>query len=159
MISEYEGEVFMKLHELKPAEGACTTRKRIGRGRGSGLGKTSGKGHKGQRARAGSGIRPWFEGGQMPLQRRLPKRGFTSIFKKEYEVVNLKRLEERFDGNVEVTLALLKEANLIKGGVSPVKILGHGEITKSFHVHAHAFSKSAVEKIKAAGGDVTVETL
>jgi large subunit ribosomal protein L15 len=147
----------MKLHELHYAEGTKSQRKRVGRGAGSGWGKTCGKGHKGQKSRSGSGIHPWAEGGQMPLQRRLPKRGFTSIFKKEYELVNLKRLEERFEGGTEITLDVLKQANLIRSVNDLVKILGQGELTKQFHVHAHAFSKSAAEKIKAAGGEVTIE--
>jgi large subunit ribosomal protein L15 len=146
----------MKLHELKYAEGSRTPRKRVGRGPGSGVGKTAGKGHKGQKARSGSGIHPWSEGGQMPLQRRLPKRGFTNIFKKEYEILNVDRLEEKFDAGTEITLERLKEANLVRGR-KMVKILGQGELTKQFHIHAHAFSKSAVEKIKALGGDVTIE--
>ncbi|MCP4400112.1 MAG: 50S ribosomal protein L15 [bacterium] len=149
----------MKLHELKYAEGSKSKKKRVGRGMGSGWGKTAGKGHKGQKARSGSGIHPWSEGGQMPLQRRLPKRGFTNIFKKEYEIINVDRLEEKFDAGAEITLELLKEANLVKGRKKLVKILGQGELTKQFHIHAHAFSKSAVEKIKALGGDVTVETV
>jgi large subunit ribosomal protein L15 len=147
----------MKLHELKYAEGAKSKKKRVGRGPSSGWGKTAGKGHKGQKARSGSGIHPWSEGGQMPLQRRLPKRGFTNIFKKEYEIINVSRLEEKFDAGTEITLELLKDANLVKGRKKLVKILGEGELTKQFHIHAHAFSKSAVEKIKALGGDVTVE--
>ncbi len=145
----------MRLHELKYAEGSKSKKKRVGRGPGSGWGKTCGKGHKGQKSRSGSGIHPWSEGGQMPLQRRLPKRGFTSIFKKEYEIVNLKRLEERFEGETEITLALLQQANLVHAK-NRVKILGQGDVTKQFHVHAHAFSKSAMEKIKAAGGEITI---
>jgi large subunit ribosomal protein L15 len=147
----------MKLHELTYAEGAKSKRKRVGRGPGSGLGKTCGKGHKGQRARAGSGIHPWSEGGQMPLQRRLPKHGFTNIFKKEYEIVNLDHLEQRFDDGTEITVELLKKANLVKTIKDGVKILGRGELTKKFHVHAHAFSKSAEEKIKAIGGTITID--
>jgi large subunit ribosomal protein L15 len=147
----------MKLHELSYTEGSKNARKRVGRGIGSGLGKTCGKGHKGQKSRSGSGIHPWAEGGQMPLYRRLPKRGFTSIFKKEYELVNLDRLEERFDDGTEITIELLQEANLVKKLKDGVKILGRGEITKKFHVHAHLFSKAAEEKIKAAGGEVTIE--
>ncbi|PIE35849.1 50S ribosomal protein L15 [candidate division KSB3 bacterium] len=147
----------MKLHELRYAEGSKAKKKRVGRGMSSGWGKTAGKGHKGQKSRSGSGIHPWFEGGQMPLQRRLPKRGFTNIFKKEYEVVNLKRLEERFETDTEITLELLLESRLVRKSSLPVKILGEGELTKKFHVHAHAFSKSAVEKIQAVGGDVTIE--
>jgi large subunit ribosomal protein L15 len=146
----------MKLHELKYAEGSKSKKKRVGRGPSSGWGKTAGKGHKGQKARSGSGIHPWSEGGQMPLQRRLPKRGFTNIFKKEYEILNVYRLEEKFDAGTEITLERLKEANLVRGR-KMVKILGQGELTKQFHIHAHAFSKSAVEKIKALGGDVTIE--
>jgi large subunit ribosomal protein L15 len=147
----------MRLHELTYAEGSKSKKKRVGRGPGSGWGKTCGKGQKGQKSRSGSGIHPWSEGGQMPLQRRLPKRGFTSIFKKEYEIVNLEHLEERFDGGTEITIELLKEANLVKKIKDGVKILGRGELTKKFHVHAHAFSKSAEEKIKAVGGEITIE--
>ena len=146
----------MKLHELRTAEGSKTKRKRVGRGPSSGAGKTSGKGHKGQNARSGGGVSPWFEGGQMPLQRRLPKRGFTSIFKKEYELVNLKQLEAKFDSDIEITVERLNEAKMVKSTKKPVKILGQGELTKPFHVRAHAFSKSAAEKIQAAGGTVTV---
>lgn len=147
----------MKLHELTHAEGARTSKKRVGRGPGSGIGKTSGKGHKGQRARSGSGIHPWFEGGQMPLQRRLPKRGFTSIFKKEYEIINLKTLEKKFENDTEITLDLLRETRLVRRSGSLVKVLGEGELTKSFHIHAHAFSGSALEKVQAVGGTCTVE--
>ncbi|MDY0093337.1 MAG: 50S ribosomal protein L15 [Candidatus Vecturithrix sp.] len=146
----------MKLHELTYADGAKTKRKRVGRGPGSGLGKTSGKGHKGQKARSGSGIHLWFEGGQMPLQRRLPKRGFTNIFKTDYEIINLKTLEQRFESGTEITLDLLRETRLARKATSLVKILGEGDLTKSFHIHAHAFSKSAMEKIKAVGGECTV---
>ena len=149
----------MYLNTLSPGKGAKTARKRVGRGIGSGSGKTCGRGHKGQKARSGSGIHPWAEGGQMPLQRRLPKRGFTNIFKKEYELVNLDRLEERFEDGTEITIDLLKEAHLVKKVKDGVKILGRGELTKKFHVHAHLFSKSAEEKIKAVGGEVTVESL
>jgi large subunit ribosomal protein L15 len=147
----------MKLHELRYAEGSKTKKKRVGRGMSSGHGKTAGKGHKGQKSRSGSGIHPWSEGGQMPLQRRLPKRGFTNIFKKEYEIVNLKRLEERFEADTEITLELLLDSKLVRKSNVPVKVLGEGELTKKFHIHAHAFSKSAVEKIQAVGGDVTIE--
>ena len=102
------------------------------------------------------GIHPWSEGGQMPLQRRLPKRGFTSIFKKEYEIVNLDHLEKKFAGGTEITIELLKEANFVKKIKDGVKVLGRGELTKKFHIHAHAFSKSAEEKIKAVGGEITI---
>jgi len=149
----------MKLHELRHAEGARTSRKRVGRGPGSGLGKTSGKGHKGQKARSGPGVHRWSEGGQMPLQRRLPKRGFTSIFKKEYEIVNLDALEQKFADGTEITIDLLKQATLVKKVRDGVKILARGELTKKFHVHAHLFSKSAEEKIKAVGGTITVEAV
>jgi large subunit ribosomal protein L15 len=149
----------MKLHELQYAEGSKTSRKRVGRGPGSGVGKTCGKGHKGQRSRSGSGIHPWSEGGQMPLQRRLPKRGFTSIFKKQYELINLDRLEERFEDGTDITIDLLQEVNLVKKIHDGVKILGRGELTKKFHVHAHFCSKAAEEKIKAVGGEITIEPL
>lgn len=145
----------MKLHELSPAPGAKHTRKRVGRGIGSGLGKTSGKGHKGQKARSGGGVRPGFEGGQMPLQQRVPKRGFTNIFKKDFAEVNLERLNG-FEANTVVTPELLKEAGLIKKLKDGVKILGEGSIDKVLTVQAHRFSKSAVEKIEAAGGKVEV---
>jgi large subunit ribosomal protein L15 len=147
----------MKLHELHYARGAKTSKKRVGRGPGSGLGKTSGKGHKGQNARTGAGVHPWAEGGQMPLQRRLPKRGFTNIFGKEYEVVNLDNLEARFENGAEITIDLLKEARLVNNLKDGIKILGRGELTKKFHVHAQAFSKSAEEKIKAVGGEITID--
>jgi len=146
----------MKLHELRYAEGSKSKRKRVGRGQGSGLGKTAGKGHKGQSARSGSGIHLWSEGGQMPLQRRLPKRGFTSIFKKEYEVINLDHLERKFDGGAEITLEILKDAGFIRTK-HPVKILGKGTLTKQFHIHAHAFSQGAIGKIQAVGGAFTIE--
>ncbi len=146
----------MKLHELHYAEGSRKQKRRVGRGPGSGRGKTSGKGHKGQKARSGSGIHPWSEGGQMPLQRRLPKRGFTNIFQKEWEIVNLKRLEQLFDNGTEITPETLKEARVIRSLSDPVKILGYGELTKQFHVSAHAFSKSAMQKIQAAGGEINV---
>ena len=143
----------MKLHELRPAEGATKRRKRVGRGRGSGHGKTSGRGHKGQGARAGGGKGPYFEGGQLPLVRRLPfKRGFTNIFRIEYQILNLKSLQ-KFPPNAEVNPQVLKEEGLIKGK-KPVKILGEGEITNPLTVLAHSFSRSAREKIEAKGGKV-----
>ncbi|MBA1336387.1 MAG: LSU ribosomal protein L15p (L27Ae) [Firmicutes bacterium] len=145
----------MKLHELKPAEGAKKSAKRVGRGTASGHGKTSTRGHKGQKARSGGGVRPGFEGGQMPLQRRLPKRGFTNIFRKEFAIVNLDRLNI-FENGTEVTPELLIEAGLIKKADGQVKILGSGDIEKNLTVKAHKFSKSAVEKIEAAGGKVEV---
>ena len=144
----------MKLHELKPAQGS-KDKKRKGRGIGSGLGKTAGKGHKGQKARSGGGVRIGFEGGQMPLYRRIPKRGFTNIFKKEYVIINISELKV-FENGTEVTPELLKEKGLIKNLNSEIKILGDGEITKELTVKAHKFSKTAVERITASGGKVEV---
>lgn len=147
----------MKLHELKPAEGSRHTTKRKGRGIGSGLGKTAGKGHKGQKARSGGGKGPYFEGGQTPLQRRMPKKGFSNArFKTEYTEVNLTLLE-KFDANAEITPEVLKEAGVVKqiknGGI---KVLGKGEVTKPLNVKVNAISKAAQEKIEAAGGKVEV---
>lgn len=147
----------MRLHELKPAEGSTHAKKRKGRGIGSGLGKTAGKGHKGQKARSGGGKGPSFEGGQTPLQRRLPKRGFTNArFKVEYSVINLTLLD-KFDADTTVTPESLVECGAVKqmknGGV---KILGNGELTKAIHVKANAFSAAAKEKIEAAGGTAEV---
>ncbi|MGE5417897.1 MAG: 50S ribosomal protein L15 [Acidobacteriota bacterium] len=145
----------MKLNELKPADGATHKTKRVGRGIGSGHGKTSTRGHKGQNARSGGGVRPGFEGGQMPLQRRLPKRGFTSIFKKEYAIVNVKDLEQ-FDDGTTVTPQLLADAGLIKSIKDGVKILGFGELTKKLTVQTHKVSAQAQEKITAKGGQIEV---
>ena len=145
----------MKLHELGPAAGSTTAPKRLGRGVGSGLGKTSGKGHKGAKARSGGGKRPGFEGGQMPLTMRLPKRGFTNIFRKEYVAVNIDRLEMFEDGAV-VTPVTLIEYGIIKNVQDGVKILGNGEITKKLTVQANKFSESAKQKIEAAGGKAEV---
>lgn len=145
----------MKLHELQPAPGSASKAKRKGRGHGSGNGKTAGRGHKGQNARSGGGVRPGFEGGQMPLYRRVPKRGFTNIFAKEYVEVNVAELNQ-FDNETVVTPELLKEAGVIKTIKDGVVILGNGEVTKSLTVQASRFSKSAVEKIQAAGGKVEV---
>ena len=145
----------MKLHELKPAEGSVKTPLRKGRGTGSGLGKPAGRGHKGQKARSGGGVRPGFEGGQMPLARRLPKRGFTNIFATVYSEVNLKDLE-RFEEGTVVTPELLKETGLVKKANDGVKILGGGELTRKLTVRAHKFSKSAQEKIEASGGRAEV---
>ena len=145
----------MKLHDLKPAEGATSARKRLGRGVGSGLGKTSGKGHKGAKARSGGGKRPGFEGGQMPLTMRLPKRGFTNKFRKEYAVVNVGRLDVFEDGAV-VTPVELIEAGILKNVLDGVKILGNGEITKKLTVKATKFTESAKQKIEAAGGKAEV---
>lgn len=146
----------MKLHNLKPAEGSRTEPVRKGRGTGSGLGKTAGRGHKGQKARSGGGKGPYFEGGQTPMQRRLPKRGFTNIFKPEYVVINLKQLDEHFKAGTVVTPEILVESGLVANVRDGVKILGNGEITKALKVKAHGFSKAAAEKIAAAGGQVEV---
>ncbi|TDT50415.1 50S ribosomal protein L15 [Fonticella tunisiensis] len=145
----------MRLHELRPAPGTNKEPKRVGRGTASGQGKTAGRGQKGQKARSGGGVRPGFEGGQMPLQRRLPKRGFTNIFAKEYAEVNVELLN-RFEDGTEVTPELLKEAKVVKNLLDGVKILGNGELTKKLTVKAHKFTKSAIEKIEAAGGKVEV---
>ncbi|APH20546.1 50S ribosomal protein L15 [Clostridium botulinum] len=145
----------MKLHELKAAEGANKAPKRVGRGTGSGLGKTSGRGQDGQNSRSGGGVRPGFEGGQMPLYRRLPKRGFKNIFAKEYAAINLDRLNCFEDGTV-VTPELLVEKRVVKKVKDGVKILGNGNIEKKLTVKAAKFSKSAIEKIEAAGGKVEV---
>ena len=141
----------MDLNNLKPSEGSTKNRKRIGRGPGSGHGKTATKGHKGQKARSGGSIKPGFEGGQMPLQRRLPKRGFTSLCKKEFALINLSDLE-CFPANTVVTLDVLKEKGLLSKKTLPVKVLATGEITKPLTVSAHKFSATAKEKIVAAGG-------
>ena len=145
----------MKLHELHPAEGSTTAQKRLGRGSGSGLGKTSGKGHKGAKARSGGGKRPGFEGGQMPLYRRVPKRGFNNIFGTEYAEVNIERLEAFEDGAVVDAKALL-EARIIRKELDGVKILGGGEPTKKLTVKAAKFTASAKEKIEAVGGKAEV---
>ena len=146
----------MKLHELKPNEGSVQTRKRIGRGPGSGLGKTSGKGHKGQNARSGGGVRPGFEGGQLPLFRRLPKRGFNNYeFRTEYAVVNVGDLNDFKDGSV-IELKNLKESGLVKKEKDGIKILGSGELTKKLTVKANKFSSTAKEKIENAGGKIEV---
>jgi large subunit ribosomal protein L15 len=146
----------MKLHELQPAAGSTTAPKRLGRGIGSGLGKTSGKGHKGAKARSGGGKRPGFEGGQMPLYRRVPKRGFYNPFRVEYATVNVGRLEI-FENGTVVTVETLKEAGLISKEMSGVKILGGGELTKKLTVVAARFSDSAKEKIEGLGGKAEVK--
>ncbi|HHT07813.1 MAG TPA: 50S ribosomal protein L15 [Clostridiales bacterium] len=141
----------MKLHELQPAPGSKTKKRRLGRGPGSGLGKTSGKGHKGAKARSGGGKAPGFEGGQMPLMRRIPKSGFTNIFRKEYAEVAVGRLEI-FEPDTVVTVDLLKEAGLVKNLRDGVKILGTGELTRPLTVQVQRFTSSAKEKIEQAGG-------
>jgi len=145
----------MKLSELRPAEGATNNRKRVGRGKGSGLGKTAGKGHKGLRARSGGGTKPGYEGGQMPLQRRLPKRGFVNVFRKEWAVVNVKELN-RFPAGSVVDADALRKEGLIKGTADGVKLLGDGEINRKLTVKVDKASRSAVEKVAAAGGTVEV---
>ena len=145
----------MKLNELKPAVGAKKAPKRVGRGCGSGIGKTSARGQKGQKSRSGGGVRPGFEGGQMPLARRLPKRGFTNIFAKEYAQVNVEALNVFEDGTV-IDAALLREKRIIRNLCDGLKVLGNGELTKKLHVKAHKFSQSAVEFIEKAGGKAEV---
>ena len=146
----------MNLHDLSPAEGSKKARKRIGRGPASGQGKTAGKGHKGQKARSGGGVRPGFEGGQMPLQRRVPKRGFTNIFRTEYATVNVADLEARFDDGATVDVDAIVASGLLKKTLDGVKVLGNGEITKKLDVKVNAFSQTAKAKIEAAGGKAEV---
>lgn len=146
----------MKLHELSPAAGSTKERKRIGRGPASGQGKTAGKGHKGQLARAGRGMRPGFEGGQMPLQRRLPKRGFNNIFRKVVVAVNVADLEAKFENGAVVDAEALKAAGLVKNYFDAVKVLGNGTLTKALTVKVNAYSESAKQKIEAAGGKAEV---
>ena len=145
----------IKLSNLKVKHGTKKNRKRVGRGIGSGTGKTAGKGHKGQKARSGAMAHPWFEGGQMPLQRRLPKRGFTNIFKKEYEVINLKQFAKA-SGDKPITPEVMKANGWIRKSGSDVKILGNGELSKSLTIHAQKFSASALAKIEKAGGKAVV---
>ena len=146
----------MKLENMKPAEGATTKKVRVGRGIGSGIGKTSGKGHKGQNARSGGGVRPGFEGGQLPLFRRLPKRGFNNYeFRTEYAIVNVGDLNDFKDGSV-IELSNLKESGLVKKEKDGIKILGNGELTKKLTVKANKFSSTARVKIENAGGKIEV---
>lgn len=145
----------MKLHELVPAEGSRRERKRVGRGIASGNGKTAGRGHKGQKARSGGGVRPGFEGGQNPIYRRLPKRGFTNIFRKEYAIINVEQLN-RFEEGTEVTPELLLNSGIVKDPKDGIKILGNGEVKVKLTVKANKFSKSAIGKIQAAGGTAEV---
>jgi large subunit ribosomal protein L15 len=144
----------MKLSELKAVPGSRKDRKRVGRGIGSGTGKTSGRGHKGQKSRSGGNPHPWFEGGQMPLYRRLPKRGFTNIFKKEYEIVNLAQIAG-LETKDPITPEFLRDKGVIRR-VNLVKILGNGELSEAVTVHAQKFSRSAVEKIEKSGGKVVI---
>lgn len=141
----------MKLHELKPAEGARQDKVRVGRGTGSGCGKTSGRGHKGQKSRSGGGVRPGFEGGQMPIYRRLPKRGFKNIWRKNYAEVNVSTLNV-FDDGMTVDAVALVEMGILKNVQDGVRILGDGELTKKLTVKAQGFTKTAIQKIEAAGG-------
>lgn len=145
----------MKLHDLSPALGSTKDAKRIGRGHGSGNGKTAGKGHKGQKARAGHGMRPGFEGGQMPLQRRVPKRGFNNIFAEEVIAINVSALEV-FEDGATVDAVALKEKGIIKSADKAVKVLGNGKLTKKLTVKLNAFSASAAEKINSVGGKAEV---
>lgn len=145
----------MKLHELKPVEGAIKTRKRVGRGTSSGHGKTSGRGHKGQNARSGGGVRPGFEGGQTPLFKRLPKRGFTNVNRKEYAVVNVEDLNS-FKAGAVVTVESLQKIGLVKKTFDGLKILGNGELKVNLTVKANKFSKSAEKSIVDAGGKIEV---
>ena len=142
----------MNLSNLKPAKGAKQNRKRVGRGPGSGNGKTAGRGHKGAQSRSGYHFKRGFEGGQMPLHRRVPKRGFTNIFRTEYDVVNLDQLEALFDKGATVTVDALRERGIVSSRTALVKVLGRGEVTKALTVQAHKFSGKAAEKLAAAGG-------
>ena len=146
----------MNLNELKPVAGARHAKKRVGRGIGSGMGKTSTRGHKGQNARSGGGVRPGYEGGQTQLFKRLPKRGFTNVNRKEYALVKLGDLNDKFEAGAVVDLASLKEAVLVKKEYEGVKILSNGELSKALTIKATKFSKAAEEKVKAAGGTVEV---
>jgi large subunit ribosomal protein L15 len=146
----------MKLHELRPPEGSKKNRHRVGRGHGSGWERSAGKGQKGQKSRSGGVKGPAFEGGQTPLARRIPKRGFNNKFRVEYAIVNISQLEEKFETGAVIKLEDFYMAGLVKGKGSLVKVLGDGEITKALNIQAHKFSESAAEKIKAAGGSVEV---
>ena len=146
----------MKLHELSPVEGSKKSSKRIGRGHGSGWGKTAGKGHKGQKARSGGSIRPGFEGGQMPLQRRVPKRGFNNIFAKNVVAINLSTLNRKFNDGDTVDVEALRAAGVVKNSFDAVKVLGNGKLEKNLTVKVSAFSESAKAAIEAAGGKAEV---
>lgn len=145
----------MKLHELSPASGSRRKRKRVARGQGSGHGGTACRGHKGQKSRSGGGPRPGFEGGQMPLQRRLPKRGFTNIFKKQINIINISDLS-RFEANSNLDEAALQNAGLIKKTRDEIKLLGNGDISHPLFIKVHKASKAAIEKIEAAGGKIEI---
>jgi large subunit ribosomal protein L15 len=145
----------LTLNNLHPAPGSTHKKKRVGRGPGSGLGKTSGRGHKGQKSRSGYSSKSGFEGGQMPLQRRLPKRGFTNIFKKQWLEISLAKLEENFNAGEEVTPEILHQRGLIKKAKHDLVILGNGDISKALKISAHRFTKNAKDKIEKAGGSIT----
>ena len=144
------------LNNIKPAPGSTHKKKRVGRGPGSGLGKTAGRGHKGQKSRSGYSSRPGFEGGQMPLQRRLPKRGFTNIFKKEWIEISLAKIEENFNAGDEITPEILHERGLVKKSKADLVILGTGDVTKALTISSHRFTKTAKDKIEKAGGTANV---
>ena len=146
----------LKLNNIGAPKGANRDKKRRGRGPGSGQGKTGGRGHKGQKARSGGGIPPWFEGGQMPLNRRLPKRGFTNIFKKSFQLVNVDALDARFEAGTKIDGLALAQAGLVKYMDRPIKLLGRGKVEKSFQLEVAKASKSAVAAVESAGGSVTV---
>ena len=147
------GEIYMKIHELSPAKNSKRSRKRIARGPGSGHGKTACRGHKGQKSRSGGGTRPGFEGGQMPLHRRLPKRGFNNIFRKEYSIINVKDLSS-FEANSSIDENALLDAGLVSTLKAGIKLLGDGEISHPVSIKVHKTSKSAREKVEAAGGKI-----
>ena len=146
----------LKLNNIGAPKGAHRDKKRRGRGPGSGTGKTGGRGHKGQKARSGGGVPPWFEGGQMPLNRRLPKRGFTNIFKKSYQLVNIDALDDRFEAGAKIDPTALAKSGLVKYIDRPIKLLGRGNVEKSFQLEVTKASKSAVAAVESAGGSVTV---
>jgi large subunit ribosomal protein L15 len=149
-------EMTLSLNNLRPAKGSTHKKKRLGRGPGTGLGKTAGRGHKGQKSRSGYSSKTGFEGGQMPLHRRLPKRGFTNIFKKQWIEVSLEALDRSFDANTEITPEVLHKRAIIKKAKHDIVVLGNGNISKALKISAHRFTKSAREKIEKAGGAVTV---
>jgi len=146
----------LSLNNLRPAKGSTHKKKRLGRGPGTGLGKTAGRGHKGQKSRSGYSSKVGFEGGQMPLHRRLPKRGFTNIFKKQWIEVSLEALDRSFDANTEITPEVLHKRGIIKKAKHDIVVLGNGNISKALKISAHRFTKSAREKIEKAGGAITV---
>jgi len=145
----------LSLNNLRPSKGSTHKKKRVGRGPGSGLGKTAGRGHKGQKSRSGYSSRPGFEGGQMPLQRRLPKRGFTNIFKKQWIEISLAKIESNFSEGDQVTPEILHERGLIKKAKHDLVILGNGDVSKAFNISAHRFTGTAKDKIEKAGGTAT----